>query len=140
MTTYSSILIMTTVNKHDISRNTNMTSVDRQTNNLFLYIYTIVVVSQCPGRHLYSQCPGRHLHSQYPGRHLCPSVPACNFSLSVPVVIYIPCVPVVICVPVCNLYIPMCPRRLRYSCVSVSRSSFIFPVSRSSFVSQCPSL
>ena len=51
----------------------------------------VVVVSLCPGHHLYSLCPGRHL---------CPGVPVCNFSLSVPVVIYIPCVPVVICVPV----------------------------------------
>ena len=60
----------------------------------------VVVVSLCPGRHLYSLCPGRHL---------CPGVLVCNFSLSVLVVIYIPCVP-------------------------VSRSSFIFPVSR------CPSI
>ena len=52
-----------------------------------------VVVSLCPGRHLYSLCPGRHL---------CPGVPVCDFSLSVPGVIYIPCVPVVI-------YIPLCP-------------------------------
>ena len=51
----------------------------------------VVVVSLCPGRHLYSLCPSRHL---------CPGVPVCNFSLSVPVVIYIPGVPVVICVPV----------------------------------------
>ena len=57
----------------------------------------VVVVSLCPGRHLYSLCPGRHL---------CPGVPVCDFSLSVPGVIYIPCV----------------------------------PVSRSSFVSRCPSL
>ena len=39
----------------------------------------VVVVSLCPGRHLYFLCPG---------------VPVCNFSLIVPVVIYIPCVPV----------------------------------------------
>ena len=51
----------------------------------------VVVVSLCPGRHLYSLCHGRHL---------CPGVPVCNFSLIVPVVIYIPCVLVVICVPV----------------------------------------
>ena len=51
----------------------------------------VVVVSLCPGRHLYSMCPGRHL---------CPGVPVCDFSLSVPGVIYIPCVPVVMCVPV----------------------------------------
>ena len=60
----------------------------------------VVVVSLCPGRHLYSLCPGRHLYSLCPGRHLCPGVPVCNFSLSVRVVIYISCVPVVICVPV----------------------------------------
>ena len=51
----------------------------------------VVVVSLCPGRHLYSLCPGRDL---------CPGVTVCNFSLRFPVVIYIPCVPVVICVPV----------------------------------------
>ena len=51
----------------------------------------VIVVSLCPGRHLYSPCPGRDL---------CPGVPVCNFSLRFPVVIYIPCVPVVICVPV----------------------------------------
>ena len=45
----------------------------------------VVVVSLCPGRHLYSLCPGHDL---------CPGVPVRNFSLSVPVVIYIPCVPV----------------------------------------------
>src|SRR6056297_2983662 len=44
-----------------------------------------VVMSMCPGRHLYSLCPGRHL---------CPGVPVCDFSLSVLGVIYIPCVPV----------------------------------------------
>ena len=51
----------------------------------------VVVVTLCPGRHLYSLCPGRHL---------CPGVPVCDFSLRVWGVIYIPCVPVVICVPV----------------------------------------
>ena len=40
----------------------------------------VVVVSLCPGRHLYSLCPSRHL---------CPGVPVCDFSLSVPGVIYI---------------------------------------------------
>jgi len=53
----------------------------------------VVVVSLCPGRHLYSLCPGRDL---------CPGVPVCNFSLRFPVVTYIPSVSVVICVPVCN--------------------------------------
>ena len=28
----------------------------------------VVVVSLCPGRHLYSMCPGRHL---YPGVRVC---------------------------------------------------------------------
>jgi hypothetical protein len=40
----------------------------------------VVVVSLCPGRHLYSLCPRRHL---------CPGVPVCDFYLSVPGVIYI---------------------------------------------------
>ena len=42
-------------------------------------VVPFVVVSLCPGRHLYSLCPG---------------VPVCNFSLRFPVVIYIPCIPV----------------------------------------------
>ena len=53
----------------------------------------VVVVSLCPGHHLYSLCPGRDL---------CPGIPVCNFSLRFPVVTYIPSVSVVICVPVCN--------------------------------------
>ena len=86
-----------------------------------------VVLSLCPGRHLYSLCPGRHL---------CPGVPVCDFSLSVPGVIYIPCVPL----SRSSFISPFAPRRPCCSCVPVSRSSFIFPVSRSSFVSRCPGL
>ena len=39
MTTYSSILIMTYVDKHDVIRHTNMTSVDRHTNKQLIFIY-----------------------------------------------------------------------------------------------------
>ena len=53
----------------------------------------VVVVSLCPGRHLYSLCPGRDL---------CPGVPVSNFSLRFQVITYIPSVSVVICVPVGN--------------------------------------
>ena len=68
-----------------------------------------------------------------PGRHLCPGVPVCNFSLSVAVVIYIPCVPVVIFVPV----VICVPVSRSVISLWVSWSSFMFPVSRSSFVSWC---
>ena len=36
---YSSILIMTSVDKHDVSRHTNMTSLDTHTHTTYFYIY-----------------------------------------------------------------------------------------------------
>ena len=48
-------------------------------------------MSRCPGRHLHppvspgvpvvvvSLCPGRHLYSLCPGRHLYPGVPVCIY-------------------------------------------------------------
>ena len=59
----------------------------------------VVVVSLCPGRHLYSLCPGRHF--------LCPGA----------------------------LLMVIANRTFL-----TSRLSFIFPMSRSSFVSRCSGL
>ena len=89
-----------------------------------------------------SLCPGRHLYSQYSGRHLCPDVPVCTFSLSVEVVVILyslyplrPSIPVVICFPVSRSVISL-------RTIPVSRSSFIYlpctPVVPFVVVSLCP--
>ena len=85
-----------------------------------------------------SLCPGRHLYSQYSSRHLCFGVPVCTFSLSVEVVIYIPCVPASR-----SSFVSRVSRSvISLRTIPVSRSSFIYlpctPVVPFVVVSLCP--
>ena len=84
-----------------------------------------------------SLCPGRHLYSQYSGRHLCPGVPVCTFSLSFEVVIYIPCVPVIIFVPVVICVPVLCWWWLLIE-HSLSPGHFLFECPFRHFYSLCP--